>query len=61
MSLELKCSQLFEFKPSALETFDLNREGIYAKQLVIEQTFSLVMRIQVTRRTPKEMVHSFNK
>jgi len=27
MSLELKRCQLFEFKPSALETFDLNRQG----------------------------------
>jgi len=28
MSLEFKRSQLFEFKPSALNTFDLNRQGV---------------------------------
>jgi len=31
MSLELKHSQLFEFKPTALGTFDFNRQGVYVK------------------------------
>jgi len=28
MSLKLKHSQLFEFKPCALKTFDSNRQGV---------------------------------
>jgi len=28
MSLELKHSQLFEFKPRALETFESNHQGV---------------------------------
>jgi len=52
MSLELKHSQLFEFDPSALETFDLNCQGVYAKQLWIELTLSLFTRTQVTRPIP---------
>jgi len=47
MSLGLKHYQLFEFKPSALETFDLNCQGVYAKQLSIELTLSLFMTIQI--------------
>jgi len=43
---------LLEFKPSALETFDLNRQGVYAKQRSIELMLSLFARIQVTRPTP---------
>jgi len=49
MSLQLKHSQLFKFKPSVLETFDLNHQGIYAKQLSIELMLGLFMRIQVIR------------
>jgi len=52
MSLELKHSQLFEFKPRALGTFDLNCQSVYVKQLSIELTLGLFTRIQVTRPTP---------
>jgi len=52
MSSELKHSQLFESKPHALETFDSNRQGVQAKQLLIELTLKLFTRIQVTRPIP---------
>ena len=52
MSLELKRSQLFEFEPSAHQTFDFARQGVYAEQLFIELTLSFLMRMQVTRPTP---------
>ena len=52
MSLELKHSQLFEFKPSALETLDSNRQGVKAKQLSIDLTLNLLTRKQVTQPKP---------
>jgi len=52
MSLESKHSQLFEFKPNVLETFDLNRQVVDAKQLSIQLTRSLFTRVQVTWPTP---------
>jgi len=52
MSLELKHSQLFEFRPSALETFNLTHQGVYAKQLLIELTLSSLTRIRVAQPTP---------
>jgi len=46
--VKLKHSELFEFKPSALETLDLNQQDVYAKRLSMELTLSLFMKIQVT-------------
>ena len=61
MSSGLMHSELLEFKPSALETFDLNCQGVYEKRILIELTLSLLMRIQATQPTSLQMVYLFNQ